>query len=180
MTDEEPAPGLRGGAATATIADLPACLADRITVDARTGCWIWTARIVNGYAQVAWEGRYVYAHRLTYQLLVNPTLPLARAKGEPVSDHLCRRTACVNPAHIELVTQRENTLRGDRSQKRSERYVGIQRKTRSGRWQAKIQVEGRVLCLGHFGADTEAAVAYDDAAELHYGERTNERLGLLP
>ena len=29
-----------------------------------------------------------------------------------VSDHICRMPRCVNPAHIEAVTNRENTLRG--------------------------------------------------------------------
>ena len=29
-----------------------------------------------------------------------------------VRDHLCRNTACVNPAHLEIVTSRENTLGG--------------------------------------------------------------------
>lgn len=157
---------------------LPACIADKIALDPGTGCWLWTARIVGGYGQVSWQGRYVYAHRLTYHLLVDPAMPLNRAKGEPVSDHLCRRTACVNPWHIEPVTNRENVLRGDRSVKRSERFVGIQHKP-PDRWQAKIQVDGRVICLGHFDTDAEAATAYDDAAERHYGERTNERLGLI-
>ena len=27
-------------------------------------------------------------------------------------DHLCRNTRCVNPEHLEAVTQRENILRG--------------------------------------------------------------------
>lgn len=47
------------------------------------------------------------AHRVAWQLL----------GGKPVKglvlDHLCRVQICVNPAHLEQVTQQENTLRGE-------------------------------------------------------------------
>jgi hypothetical protein len=48
----------------------------------------------------------IYAHRLAYQLLVGP-IPEGL-----VIDHLCRNPPCQNPAHMECVTHRENTLRG--------------------------------------------------------------------
>jgi len=47
------------------------------------------------------------AHRAVYQLLVGP-IPL----GLQI-DHLCRNRVCVNPAHLEAVTQRENIRRSD-------------------------------------------------------------------
>jgi hypothetical protein len=46
-----------------------------------------------------------YAHRVAYVLSVGP-IP----KGLTI-DHLCRNRGCVNPTHLEAVTQRENTLR---------------------------------------------------------------------
>lgn len=70
-------------------------------------CWLWTATLDhNGYGRF-WNGeRYVPAHRWSYERLVGP-IPV----GLQI-DHLCRTRACVNPAHLEPVTQRENMLRG--------------------------------------------------------------------
>lgn len=70
-------------------------------------CWIWMAsRDLGGYGKF-WDGsRLVGAHRFAYELLKKSILPSL----EP--DHLCRNTNCVNPAHLEIVTHRENTLRG--------------------------------------------------------------------
>lgn len=59
----------------------------------------------HGYGKLGFEGRHVLAHRFAWFLyyLEWPTQPL---------DHLCRTPACVHPFHLEQVTFRENTLRG--------------------------------------------------------------------
>jgi len=70
-------------------------------------CWGWTgARASEGYGRMRAAGRYFYAHRFAYELLVGP-IP----KGLSI-DHLCRNRLCVNPNHLEAVTQRQNVLRG--------------------------------------------------------------------
>lgn len=72
-------------------------------------CWLWAAsRNRDGYGQIIYERRPVAAHRIAYLLLVGPLPPERRM----VIDHLCRVPACVNPDHLELVTQQENVLRG--------------------------------------------------------------------
>jgi hypothetical protein len=77
-------------------------------IDASGICWEWTDSLVRkGYGYVRWGGKYRRAHRVVWELLVG-TLP---AGLEP--DHLCRNRACVNPDHLEFVTHRVNTLRGN-------------------------------------------------------------------
>lgn len=76
----------------------------------KNGCWIWTAgRCSGGY------GKFLNttAHRFAYQKFVG-----AIPDGLCL-DHICRNRACCNPAHLEPVTQKENTLRGDTFQARN-------------------------------------------------------------
>ncbi len=67
-----------------------------------SGCWLWTAsRFRNGYGQFRdKELPTSLAHRASW-LLHRGLIP-----------HLCRNPLCVNPEHLELVTNRENSRRG--------------------------------------------------------------------
>ena len=76
----------------------------------RDGCWGWKADIAsNGYARFTIRHRSSLAHRYAYQLLRGP-IPAGLT-----IDHLCRNRACVNPWHLEAVTQKVNTLRSPTS-----------------------------------------------------------------
>lgn len=79
-----------------------------VRVDKTDACWSWLGdRTPYGYGRFSFRGRAVAAHRFAYELLRGP-IP-----DGLVIDHLCRVKHCVNPAHLEPVTQRENVLRGE-------------------------------------------------------------------
>lgn len=80
----------------------------KVTPCPMSGCWLWFgAWQKHGHGQTCHQNRVVYAHRRAYEALVGP-IP----EGLQI-DHLCRVRCCVNPAHLEPVTARENTLRGE-------------------------------------------------------------------
>jgi hypothetical protein len=71
------------------------------------GCWLWTAarfKAAGGYGAFRFEGKTQRAHRVAYRMLVGP-IPEGL-----VLDHRCREPRCVNPAHLEPVTDRVNVV----------------------------------------------------------------------
>lgn len=81
-------------------------------------CWIWLGFIPkDGYGRTGWGHNHkVLVHRLMYAWLVEPLACDSRRNNNryvPNLDHLCRRRACCNPAHLELVSQKINNLRGN-------------------------------------------------------------------
>lgn len=74
-------------------------------------CWLWAGTINNrGYGDISMKIDGVWrirrAHRVVYEALVGE-IPEGL-----VIDHVCREKACVNPDHLEAVTEKENILRG--------------------------------------------------------------------
>lgn len=80
---------------------------DRSSADA---CWPWLGHTAGSYGKymqrVAGKKRNFTAHRVAY------VLQRGQIPDGAVLDHLCRNRLCVNPGHLEPVTQRENNARG--------------------------------------------------------------------
>jgi hypothetical protein len=99
--------------------DLMARLQRFLSPEPNTGCWLWLGAInpKTGYGTLCvgrrakGERRTVYAHRASFELFRGPI-----AAGLQL-DHLCGVRCCVNPDHLEPVTQTENVRRGIRRRK---------------------------------------------------------------
>lgn len=80
-------------------------------IEDENGCWIWQLGKSGGGYGVKWDRvrrKQMGAHRWYYE----------QANGEIPDgmciDHLCRVRACVNPDHLEAVTNSANLGRGPR------------------------------------------------------------------
>lgn len=80
----------------------------KVSPEPNSGCWLWTGSVnLAQYGRLTVEGRTHQAHRLSWAIAHGPL------HGRMVIDHLCRNPTCVNPDHLEPVTNQENGLRGD-------------------------------------------------------------------
>lgn len=78
-------------------------------MDEATGCWNWVgSRHPGGYGRFGLDGRVVYAHRFAVEAFRGP-IP----DGMQVDHFVCSNPPCCNPAHLRVVTPRENVLRSN-------------------------------------------------------------------
>lgn len=96
-----------------------------------TPCWTWQGKLTpDGYAcRGSWSN---LEHRNVYVAAHGP-IP----EGHDL-DHLCRVHACVNPAHLEVVTHAENCRRGNVATLTHADVREIRTLLASGRMQRKI------------------------------------------
>jgi len=85
---------------------------EQVSPEPNSGCWLWTgAENGQGYGVIGPGGcsrknPHVMAHRLSHEMFKG-----AIPDGYVV-DHLCRNPSCVNPDHLEAVTEKVNINRG--------------------------------------------------------------------
>jgi hypothetical protein len=80
-------------------------------------CWLWAGYMTRrangedgyGYIYSYKDGKQTnhFAHRVVYESTNG------RIESGMVLDHLCRVTRCVNPDHLEVVSQKQNVARGE-------------------------------------------------------------------
>lgn len=122
-----------------------------------TPCHIWKNPGVHGYGQFRLNGKKIRSHRLSYMIFYNVVL-----SSDQHLDHLCRNRACINPSHLEIVTTRENQVRGLRSslkKDRTSKYVGVYWKSNRNKWAWEITLNN-TRKTGTSDSEEEASKMY--------------------
>lgn len=94
--------------AARSLQSLPERFSQLYMPEPNSGCWLWEGWTrKDGYGEIRVANELRFAHRVSYELSHGVTL-----KREQHIDHLCRVRCCVNPYHLEVVTNKVNVLRG--------------------------------------------------------------------
>jgi len=74
-------------------------------------------------------------------------------------------------SNLRIATYSENVQNARKTKsKTSSRYKGVDFVKATGKWRARICVAGYRIFLGSFDSELEAALAYDTAAKLYFGQ----------
>ena len=84
-------------------------------------------------------------------------------------DHINRDRLDNRRANLRMATNAQNQANVTKRQGMTSRYKGVSRHTATGRWQARISVEGKQMHLGYFAHEADAARAYDARAREVFG-----------
>jgi hypothetical protein len=75
----------------------------KVRLKTDTECWLWTGHVDDkGYGQFKWKGKAYWSHRWSYAVFRRPLI------GGLTVEHKCRTPSCVNPYHLELLTNVAN------------------------------------------------------------------------
>lgn len=122
----------------------------------------WSAGWINsGWYGLRWtKERMVYLHRFI----------MSAEKGQLV-DHIDGNTLDCRKVNMRITDNLGNSRNRCKVERagNSSRFKGV-RRTPNGRWVAQIKVDGRQFHLGRFDREEDAAIAYNGAAERHFGD----------
>ena len=147
----------------------------RLSLDEKTGVFVWVnphpkkpnlmgavagCLRYGGYWKIRIAGKEVNRSRLVFGF-VHGRMPQKEV------DHINGDTQDDRPKNLREVTHQQNSWnqrrRVDRDLPRGVRRL-------SGKYQARITVHGRVMCLGSYHSPDAAAVVYEKARKIYFGE----------
>lgn len=92
-------------------------------------------------------------------------------------DHINGNTLDNRRINLRLCNHVENVRNQHIARGATSRYKGVSWDSRSGKWQAQIGFNTRVIYLGRFADEADAAAAYDRAARERFGEFAHLNFG---
>lgn len=132
--------------------------------------FIFDAEDYKKVSQYKWsvsQGGYVLGYKnserikLHQLILNNSSMIVDHINGDP-SD--CRRS------NLRLATQHQNTYNSSLAKSSTTGYKGVCLDKRRGKYMAHIHPNGKMKFLGYFDDPRSAALAYDKAAVLFFGD----------
>lgn len=122
-----------------------------------------------GYDKVTKRRFYIGMHRVVLERKLGRRL----VKDER-PDHKDRNRSNNTRDNIRLATHKQNMAnRSKTSIDTSSRFIGVSWHKGAGKWQVRIEVNGKFTHLGLFTDEAKAAKAYDERALLAFGEFAN-------
>lgn len=120
----------------------------------------------DGYAQGRVSGHMMLMHRAIMTLEIGrellPTEEIDHINGNRLDNRV---------ENLRICTRAENNKN---QKKRKDNKAGIKGiRERKGRWQARIQTEGKSICLGSFSNKEKAQEAYRQAAKAQHKDYAN-------
>jgi len=95
---------------------------------------------------------------------------IMNANDERLVDHRNCHSLDNRGANLRFATQAENIHNRRKRKNTTSQYIGVYFRKDIRKWVAKIIIEGKLILLGNFDNEIDAARAYDEAAKIHHKE----------
>ena len=112
-----------------------------------------------GYITAYNKGKTISMHRLI----------MGYPQGVDV-DHIDGNKNNNRRSNLRICTRSQNLQNQRKHKSSTSRYKGVAFHIRSNKWDCRITVFGKVIHLGSYATETEAALAYNTAAMRYFGE----------
>jgi len=94
---------------------------------------------------------------------------LGKVEGMTI-DHINRNGLNNLEHNLRYATMQENTMNARPREKATSKYKGVCKRKESGRFRARIRLNGNLINIGSYKHEIDAAKAYDSKAKELFGE----------